>query len=173
MLRFFLEEMIYIPRVTGVETELEFCNSEEFLRTPPPQIRRKLYASGRGRSPGTCRFDETSRFRNGASGLLRGPVSAECERLVGPIHWRAIAASIYEREGRAIYNTAVLIGRNGELVGKYRKVYLPYDEPDDGVTPGNDYPVFQPISERSDDDLLEFRVRGPGPCAGIQGAEIS
>ena len=54
-----------------------------------------------------------------------------------------VAASIYEKDGHAIYNTAVLIGRKGELVGKYRKVYLPYDEPDDGVTPGSDYPVFQ------------------------------
>ena len=54
-----------------------------------------------------------------------------------------VAASLYEKDGNAIYNTAVLIGRKGELVGKYRKVYLPYDEPDDGVTPGTDYPVFQ------------------------------
>lgn len=54
-----------------------------------------------------------------------------------------VAASIYEKDGHGIYNTAVLIGRKGELVGKYRKVYLPYDEPDDGVTPGADYPVFQ------------------------------
>jgi predicted amidohydrolase len=59
-----------------------------------------------------------------------------------------IAASIYEREGRAIYNTAVLIGRNGEIAGKYREVYLPYDAPDDGVTPGNDHPVFQTASGR-------------------------
>jgi predicted amidohydrolase len=54
-----------------------------------------------------------------------------------------IVASLYEKDGHAIYNTAVLIGRKGEIVGKYRKVYLPYDEPDDGVTPGSDYPVFQ------------------------------
>jgi len=54
-----------------------------------------------------------------------------------------VAASIYEKDGLAIYNTAVLVGRKGEIVGKYRKVYLPYDEPDDGVTPGSDYPVFQ------------------------------
>lgn len=48
-----------------------------------------------------------------------------------------------EREGTAIYNTAVLIDRDGRLVGKYRKVNLPYDEFEDGITPGSEYPVFQ------------------------------
>jgi predicted amidohydrolase len=54
-----------------------------------------------------------------------------------------IAAGIYEREGIAVYNTAVLIGRKGELVGKYRKVYLPREEIEGGLTPGNDFPVFR------------------------------
>ena len=71
-----------------------------------------------------------------------GPTTARLAE-VARLRHSYIAASIYERDGRAIYNTAVLIGRNGEVVGKYRKVYLPYDEPDDGVTPGSDYPVFQ------------------------------
>jgi len=54
-----------------------------------------------------------------------------------------IVAGLYEREGIAIYNTAVLLDRKGELVGKYRKVYLPREEIEGGLTPGNDYPVFQ------------------------------
>jgi predicted amidohydrolase len=54
-----------------------------------------------------------------------------------------IAAGIYEREGAAIYNTAVLIDRNGEVAGKYRKVYLPREEVEGGLTPGSDYPVFR------------------------------
>jgi predicted amidohydrolase len=54
-----------------------------------------------------------------------------------------IVAGIYEKEGPAAYNTAVLIGRKGEIVGKYRKVYLPREEVEAGLTPGNDYPVFQ------------------------------
>jgi predicted amidohydrolase len=49
---------------------------------------------------------------------------------------------MYEREGPAIYNTAVLLDRAGKLVGKYRKVYLPREEVEGGLTPGNDYPVF-------------------------------
>jgi predicted amidohydrolase len=54
-----------------------------------------------------------------------------------------IVAGLYEREGQAIYNTAVLIDRAGKLAGKYRKVYLPREEIEGGLTPGNDYPVFQ------------------------------
>ncbi len=54
-----------------------------------------------------------------------------------------IVAGIYEREGPAIYNTAVLIDRLGHVAGKYRKVYLPRKEIEGGLTPGRDYPVFQ------------------------------
>jgi len=54
-----------------------------------------------------------------------------------------VAAGIYEREGAAVYNTAVLIDRAGNLVGKYRKVYLPREEVEAGLTPGFDYPVFR------------------------------
>ncbi len=53
-----------------------------------------------------------------------------------------IAAGIYEREGAAVYNVAVLLDRTGALVGKYRKVYLPREEFEGGITPGSDYPVF-------------------------------
>ncbi|MEI6502699.1 MAG: carbon-nitrogen hydrolase family protein, partial [Armatimonadota bacterium] len=32
---------------------------------------------------------------------------------------------IHERDGHVIYNTTVLLGRDGQIVGKYRKVHLP------------------------------------------------
>jgi len=54
-----------------------------------------------------------------------------------------IVAGMFEREGPAIYNTAVLIDRKGNVAGKYRKVYLPREEIEAGLTPGSDYPVFQ------------------------------
>lgn len=53
-----------------------------------------------------------------------------------------IVAGIYEREGPVVYNTSVLIGRDGRLVGKYRKIALPREEIDGGITPGNEFPVF-------------------------------
>lgn len=53
-----------------------------------------------------------------------------------------IVAGLLERDGPAVYNTAVLIDREGKLAGRYRKVALPREEIEGGVTPGDSYPVF-------------------------------
>jgi predicted amidohydrolase len=54
-----------------------------------------------------------------------------------------IQACYNERDGQGIYNTAVLIDRAGELVGTYRKLYVPREEIESGVTPGLECPVFE------------------------------
>lgn len=54
-----------------------------------------------------------------------------------------IVAGLYERDGDTLYNTAVLIDRQGKLAGRYRKVHLPREEWRQGITPGGDYPVFE------------------------------
>ncbi|MCA9138358.1 MAG: carbon-nitrogen hydrolase family protein [Planctomycetales bacterium] len=54
-----------------------------------------------------------------------------------------IVAGLIERAGHLIYNVAVLIGPDGSLVGKYRKVCLPRGEIEGGIMPGNEYPVFE------------------------------
>ena len=54
-----------------------------------------------------------------------------------------LVVGLVERDGVTIYNTAALIGPDGELVGKYRKVSLPRSEIEAGITPGHDYPVFE------------------------------
>lgn len=54
-----------------------------------------------------------------------------------------IVAGLVERDRHLAYNVAVLIGPTGEVVGKYRKVTLPRGEIEGGITPGEDYPVFQ------------------------------
>ena len=53
-----------------------------------------------------------------------------------------IVAGLVEKEGDVVYNTSVLIDRSGNLAGKYRKVSLPREEIDGGMTPGNALPVF-------------------------------
>lgn len=57
-------------------------------------------------------------------------------------HQLHIVLSLNEREAHAVYNTAVLLGSDGHLIGKYRKVCLPHGEVEAGVAPGKDYPVF-------------------------------
>jgi predicted amidohydrolase len=54
-----------------------------------------------------------------------------------------IVAGLVERSDHLIYNTAVLLGPDGKLVGKYRKVTLPRGEIEAGLAPGDDYPVFE------------------------------
>jgi predicted amidohydrolase len=53
-----------------------------------------------------------------------------------------LVVSLYERDREIVYNAAVLLGPDGKLIGKYRKVCLPHSEVESGVTPGDDYPVF-------------------------------
>jgi predicted amidohydrolase/CubicO group peptidase (beta-lactamase class C family) len=73
------------------------------------------------------------------------PVPGPSTRFLGELarkHGLHIAAGIYEREGSTVYNTAVLLDREGALAGKYRKVCLPREEIDGGITPGDELPVF-------------------------------
>jgi predicted amidohydrolase len=53
-----------------------------------------------------------------------------------------IVAGLLERDGHLVYNVAVLIGPDGKVVGKYRKVCLPRGEVEGGLMPGSEYPVF-------------------------------
>ncbi len=54
-----------------------------------------------------------------------------------------IAAGLYEQDNGVIYNSAQIWDRNGQLVGKYRKVHLTLTESARGIMPGDQYPVFQ------------------------------
>ena len=58
-------------------------------------------------------------------------------------HDMYIVAGLIERDRHLIYNVAVLLGPDGNIVGKYRKVTLPRGEIEGGVMPGDSYPVFQ------------------------------
>jgi predicted amidohydrolase len=53
-----------------------------------------------------------------------------------------IVAGLYERSEHLVYNVAVLLGPDGKIGGKYRKVTLPRGEVESGVAPGEEYPVF-------------------------------
>jgi predicted amidohydrolase len=101
-----------------------------------------------------------------------GPTTARLGELARK-HSAYLAAGIYERDGAAIYNTAVLLDRAGRLVGKYRKVYLPREEIEGGLTPGTDYPVF-----RTDFGTVGLMIcydvfyADPARALALQGAEL-
>ncbi len=88
-------------------------------------------------------------------------------------HKAYVAAGIYERDGHAIYNTAVLLDRSGAIAGKYRKVYLPREEIEGGITPGLDYPMF-----RTDFGTLgmmicwDVQYADPARGLALRGAEL-
>lgn len=84
-----------------------------------------------------------------------------------------IVAGLYERDGAAVYNTAVLIDREGRLAGKYRKVYLPREEVEAGLTPGNDYPVFQTDFGRLGIMICwDVQYTDPARALALKGADL-
>lgn len=54
-----------------------------------------------------------------------------------------IVATLPEKADSLVYNVAVLLGPDGGVVGKYRKVTLPREEIQRGIAPGEGYPVFE------------------------------
>ncbi|MCB0666520.1 MAG: carbon-nitrogen hydrolase family protein [Saprospiraceae bacterium] len=84
-----------------------------------------------------------------------------------------IVAGILESDGDAVYNTAVLLDRQGRLAGKYRKVCLPREEIEGGVTPGSSFPVFDTDFGRIG-MMICWDVAFPEPARELarQGAEI-
>ena len=73
-------------------------------------------------------------------------VPGPCTEYFGKLaqqHGLYIVAGLVEREGHVVYNVAALLGPDGKLHGKYRKVCLPRSEIEAGVAPGHEYPVFQ------------------------------
>jgi len=103
---------------------------------------------------------------------LAGPTAERLGEVARRKH-SYIIAGIYEREAPAVYNTAILIDRAGRLVGRYRKVYLPREEVEAGLTPGNDYPVF-----RTDFGKIGLMIcwdveyADPARVLALQGAEM-
>lgn len=72
---------------------------------------------------------------------MPGPTVRQLSRIAQQ-HGMYVAANLYEREGSKVYNTTVLIGRDGGIVGKYRKIHLPVCEKW-VVACGNDPAVFE------------------------------
>lgn len=103
---------------------------------------------------------------------IPGPSTERLGKLSKSLH-SYVVAGIYERVGSIIYNTAVLMGRDGGLVGKYRKTHLPREEWEAGITPGDSYPVFETDFGKAG-LMICWDLQFPEPCRalGVKGAEV-
>jgi len=104
------------------------------------------------------------------------PIPGNTTKYLGEVARRNnlyIVAGILEKDGPVVYNTAVLIDRNGNVAGKYRKTSLPREEIDGGVTPGNSFPVFDTDFGRIG-IMICWDVTFPEPARALaqQGAEV-
>ena len=73
---------------------------------------------------------------------LPGPTSDAVSAKARALKTHVIFCLI-EREGDCCFNTAALIGRDGGLIGRYRKYNATGYEMKDGIRPGSDVPVWQ------------------------------
>jgi predicted amidohydrolase len=112
-----------------------------------------------------------------------GTVDANAETIPGPstdfvaaiarAQHVNIAFGMVERVGDALYNTAVLLDRNGSVVGKHHKVQLPLQDASAGLTPGDGVTVFDTDFGRVA-LLICQDISFPEPAreAALQGAEL-
>lgn len=92
--------------------------------------------------PETLTFYGTGLTMADCAESIPGP-SSEYFGQLAKKHHLYIVAGLIERDRHLIYNVGVLIGPDGDVVGKYRKVCLPRSEIEAGIQPGDEYPVFE------------------------------
>ena len=85
--------------------------------------------------------DERYDFMQESCEPLDGPLMERFRAFAGK-HGVYVVGGLYTaRDGKA-YNSAILFGPDGHVVGVYDKTHLPAGE-DKKITPGNEYPVFE------------------------------
>lgn len=104
------------------------------------------------------------------------PVPGPSTHFLGALakeHSLHIVTTINERDEHLVYNTAVLLDPDGQLVGTYRKVCPARDEYRQGVTPGRAYPVYDTAIGKIG-MMICFDVNEPEVARGLRanGAEI-
>lgn len=118
-----------------------------------------------------------------ASWGLKAPLAELSEPIPGPLtrllgekarqYSSYIVAGIDEAAGGLLYNTVVVIGRDGALLGRYRKTHLPMREGESGVTPGDAYLVFDTDFGRIGVLICwDFWFPEPARILRLKGAEI-
>jgi len=71
---------------------------------------------------------------------IPGPLSGQLCSIAAKTKKWLIPGTLYERDGDAVYNTAIVISPQGDIVAKYRKMF-PW-QPHEKTTPGQEFCVF-------------------------------
>lgn len=89
-------------------------------------------------------------------------------------HRTRILLGLFERDGDAVYNSAVLIGDGGRIEGRYHKVHLAVGgESESGIRPGDDFPVFDTgIGRIGCNICMDSSAEESARLVGLQGAEF-
>jgi predicted amidohydrolase len=80
---------------------------------------------------------------------------------------------VYERDGDAVYNSAVLIDPLGKVAGVYRKVHLATSEGWSGISPGDSFPVFDSEIGRIGSMIcMDSMLSEPARLLALNGADF-
>ncbi len=123
-------------RPQGGKTPADNCRMYESLIAEAAKQKADLVVLGE-----TLTYPGLGKKYHEVAEPIPGPSTEYFGRLAKK-HNLYIVPGLLERDGHLVYNVAVLIGPDGNVVGKYRKVCLPRGEIEGGLAPGSDYPVF-------------------------------
>ncbi len=72
---------------------------------------------------------------------LPGPIEEEFRKMAAKHYIWLIPGSMYESDGDKIFNTTMVINPDGEVIGRYRKMFpfYPYEV---GISPGTEFLLF-------------------------------
>jgi predicted amidohydrolase len=124
----------YVPR--GGKTGMDSCRQLEPLIADAAKQRADLVVL-----PETITATGNGLSYTQAAEPIPGPATEFFGGLARK-HALHLVVGLVERDRHLVFNTGVLIGPDGTLIGKYRKTTLPRTEIEAGVTPGDEYPVF-------------------------------
>lgn len=123
-------------RPRGGKTPADNCRMYEPLVAEASRQKADLIVLGE-----TLTYVDVGKAMHEVAEPVPGP-STEYFGELAKRHNAYIVAGLVERSDHLVYNVAALLGPDGKLAGKYRKVCLPRGEVEAGLAPGGDYPVF-------------------------------
>ena len=134
------------PRMVKVAAVHHRPSGQKSAQANLDQFATWIDEAGRNEADIICLPEAITLIGRGADYLANTePIPGPSTEFLGKVAKRNnayLVAGLLERDGKAAYNTSVLIGRDGKLIGKYRKVCLPTSEYNGGLAAGGEYPVF-------------------------------